>query len=88
MLIVITQNKALVNISNFESISVQQDDDDNTCLVCDGYVLGYYPQDESVYAVQWIAQNIANSNKDENVCIVMPQEIDLKEGGTEDAKND
>ena len=86
MLIVITQNKALVNISNFESISVQQDDDDNTCITCDGYVLGYYSQDEAVYAVQWIAQNIANS-KDENTCIIMPQEIDLEEGDM-DAEDD
>jgi len=86
MLIVITQNKALVNISNFESISVQQDEDDNTALVCDGFVLGYYSQDEAVYALQWIAQTIADS-KEVNTCIVMPQEISLEEDNA-DAKDD
>ena len=86
MLIVITQNKALVNISNFESISVQQDEDDNTALVCDEFVLGYYPQDEAVYVLQWIAQTIANS-KELNTCIVMPQDVNLEEENS-DAKND
>lgn len=86
MLIVVTQNKALVNISNFESISVQQDEDDNTVLVCDEFVLGYYPQDEAVYVLQWIAQSIADS-KELNTCIVMPQNVNLEKGNL-DAEND
>lgn len=77
MLLIRTQNKALINATDFKSMSIEQDDNQNTVIVCDGYILGYYEQDKALSVLNWIAETIA-SNTEKNVSIMMPQESDIE----------
>lgn len=69
-----TQNKALVNISNFKAIYVDHIEEDDGVVITDGnYILGKYKSDkEAVNVIEWIAEAIGKSNPSESVTIVMP----------------
>ena len=76
MVAILTQNKALVNISNFNSIyvdTIEVKDDVEQVVITDGrYIYGYYNTvNEAVEVIQWIAQSIGASTEP-NTVIVIP----------------
>lgn len=76
MIIVVTQNKAIVNISNFRTIYVDVETEDNQerYLVTDGtYVFGVYKtRDDALRVIDWLAEGLAKGNSSETTCMVMP----------------
>lgn len=82
MFVILTQNQALVNASNFSSISIEkcQNDENTHCIVIDGtYTLGVYKDlDEAIMIVNWLSDTIGKAKTRENLTIKMPIRIEKK----------
>lgn len=82
MFVILTQNQALVNASNFSSISIEKCQNDETahCIVIDGtYTLGVYKDlDEAIMIVNWLSDTIGGAKTRENLTIKMPVRIEKK----------
>ncbi len=87
MITVFTQNCALINISDFNTIMYAHDEekDEHMVVLDDKYILGRYKMEEIPDVISWIGSSISSKKTDENVCLVMPMS-NTKE--VEDAKND
>jgi hypothetical protein len=83
MFVILTQNQALVNASNFSSISIEkcQNDEIARCIVIDGtYTLGVYRDlNEAIMVVDWLSDTIGNAETSENLTIKMPVRIEKNE---------
>lgn len=74
MIAILTQNKALVNIDNFETISVEDYDNDVKAIVIDNkYILGTYSLSQAMEIMTWIANSIG-MHQEGNLIISMPQQ--------------
>lgn len=76
MIWVLTQNKAMVNLSAMQTITVQYDEDNNKYVVlADDFILGYFnTQDDAVAIILWISDTIGNTKK-ENQVLVIPNNV-------------
>lgn len=74
MIVIVTQNKALVNMSNFSAIYASYDEENEKYMVTDGqYVYGEYEHDEdTVEVLKWMAQCISHADPTQNLVITMP----------------
>lgn len=83
MFVILTQNQALVNASNFSSISIEkcQNDETTYCIVIDGtYTLGVYKDlNEAIMIVDWLSDTIGKAKTRENLTIKMPIRIEKNE---------
>lgn len=78
MIIILTQNKGIVNLNHIKSIFVDKNKEANTnnyVVVADDIILGYYNTlEDAVKVVIWIADSIGNKDS-ENATLIMPQSI-------------
>ena len=70
------KNKALINISNFDTITAEKDDNENNVVVVNGsYIIGQYNTVEDCVAViDWIATSLGEFDG-VNLTIKMPNEV-------------
>lgn len=94
MIIIHTQNRNLVNASNFDNISYAYDSETQEYMIVldDKYILGKYNLEEIPNIITWIGSSIAQHKTDENLCISMPMsnnvtEQTLSQEENVDAKN-
>ncbi len=82
MLLIRTQNKAILNITNFKTISVDIDENDQAVILCDNYyVLGYYDKSEAMEVLNWIAEDIS-----EDATLEMPMSKFISKEDNKNAK--
>ena len=83
MITILSQNKALINISDFETIYVDKDEAQHNIIVLNGnYIIGQYDTIEDCIAViDWIA-TIIGDNTNNNLTIKMPNEVSKYEKTT------
>ena len=78
MIVVLTQNKAIINITNFSTISIEHDDErpsDEVMVVCDNhYILGYYKITDVKEVLNWIIDTMTTATSDKTTVIIMPTE--------------
>ena len=76
MITILSQNKALINISNFNTITVEEDDNENNVVVVNGsYIIGQYNTVEDCIAIiDWIATSLGKCDG-VNLTIKMPNEV-------------
>lgn len=73
MIIIVTQQKAIVNFNNNSTISVVQTEDERVSVVLDNYVIGTYDNVElAIEVITWIAESIGSHKAEDNLCITMP----------------
>lgn len=82
MFVILTQNQALINASNFSSISIEtcQNDENSYCVVIDKtYTLGVYKDiNQTIMIVDWLSDTIGKAKTDENLTIKMPIGIEKR----------
>jgi hypothetical protein len=84
MIAILTQNKALVNIDNFETISVEDYEDNQKVIIVDSkYILGKYSLSEALEIITWIATSIG-THKEGNLIINMPWYTPIQESDNEE----
>lgn len=77
MLIIYTQNKAFVNISNFNRIFATQDENGEIIITDGEVVLGKYQSErECIIVLDWLAQIFGNSDPNKNTVITMPYGVE------------
>ena len=82
MIAILTQNKALVNINNFETISIEDYEDDIKTIVVDSkYILGQYKLPQALEIIEWIANTIGTYQEESNLVFHMPS---MRENNNED----
>lgn len=70
-IIFLTQSRAIINATNFETIAV----DNNQLLLDNKYVLGYYSNDEMANIIEWLTKELGATRKArEPLVFVMPLE--------------
>jgi hypothetical protein len=84
MITFFTQNGAIVNATDFKTISAEPLDATEYKILLDGkYVLGYYNNDDTLTILKWIFNELGKTRKPrENVNFVMPKES-INENKTE-----
>ena len=75
-IIFLTQSRAIINATNFETIAV----DNNQLLLDNKYVLGYYSNDEMANIIEWLTKELGATRKArEPLVFVMPLERNADE---------
>lgn len=75
-IIFLTQSRAIINATNFETIAV----DNNQLLLDNKYVLGYYSNDEMANIIEWLTTELGKTRKArEPLVFVMPLERNADE---------
>lgn len=70
-IIFLTQSRAIINATNFETIAV----DNNQLLLDNKYVLGYYSNDEMADIIEWLTKELGATRKArEPLVFIMPLE--------------
>ena len=70
-IIFLTQSRAIINATNFETIAVEN----NQLLLDNKYVLGYYSNDEMASIIEWLTRELGATRKArEPLVFIMPQE--------------
>ena len=90
MIIILTQNYGLINISNFNNIAYERDGEEHLIVLDGKYILGKYSFKDIPTIISWLGNTIAQHKVDENLCISMPS-ADFSEPIEEDnvdAEND
>ena len=87
MITVVSQNKALINISNFNTIFVEEDEANKPIVVVDvdgsNYILGTYRTiEDCVQIINWIATGIAQYQTTSNITLTMPLKVSDNETET------
>lgn len=75
-IIFLTQSRAIINATNFETIAV----DNNQLLLDNKYVLGYYNNDEMANIIEWLTKELGKTHKArEPLVFIMPLERNTDE---------
>ena len=75
-IIFLTQSRAIINATNFETIAV----DNNQLLLDNKYVLGYYNSSEMANIIEWLTKELGATRKArEPLVFVMPLERNADE---------
>jgi hypothetical protein len=87
MITIVSQNKALINISNFNTIFVEEDDAGKPIIVIDvdgnNYILGTYNTiEDCIQLIDWIATGIAQYKTTDNITFAMPLKVSDNETET------
>ena len=75
MVVILTQNKALLNFNSNSIISVSMSEDNDKAMVVidNAYILGLYDTVEiASEVILWIAESIGAHKSDDNICLTMP----------------
>lgn len=74
MIVIVTQSRALVNMSSFSAIYASYDEENKKYIITDGqYVYGEYEYDQdTVEVLTWMAQCISQADPTQNLVITMP----------------
>ena len=81
MITIVSQNKALINISNFDTIFVEEDKSGKPIVVVDSnYILGTYDTiEDCIQIIDWIATSIAQYKNTDNITLAMPLKVNANE---------
>lgn len=81
MITIVSQNKALINISNFNTIFVEEDEAGKPIVVVDSnYILGTYDTiEDCIQIIDWIATSIAQYKSTDNITLAMPLKVNANE---------
>ena len=75
-IIFLTQSRAIINATNFETIAVEN----NQLLLDNKYVLGYYSNDEMANIIEWLTKELGATRKArEPLVFIMPLERNTDE---------
>ena len=84
-IIFLTQSRAIINATNFETIAV----DNNQLLLDNKYVLGYYSNDEMANIIEWLTKELGATRKArEPLVFIMPLQTNTEGSADENTDNE
>lgn len=88
MILAVTQSQAIINLTSFQSISINTTEDGKVYILVDNnIVLGQYTWEEALNIIPWIADEIGKKSSTDNIVFSMPMSQALlpKEEKTDDS---
>ena len=83
-IIFLTQSRAIINATNFETIAV----DNNQLLLDNKYVLGYYNSSEMANIIEWLTKELGKTRKArEPMVFIMPLQTNTEGSADENTDN-
>jgi hypothetical protein len=73
MVLAVTQSQAIINLTSFQSISINTTEDGKVYILVDNnIVLGQYTWEEALDIIPWIADEIGKKSSTDNIVFAMP----------------
>jgi hypothetical protein len=73
MILAVTQSQAIINLTSFQSISINTTEDGKVYILVDNnIVLGQYTWEEALDIIPWIADEIGKKSSTDNIVFAMP----------------
>ena len=91
MLLAVTQSQAIINLTSFQSISINTTEDGKVYILADNnIILGQYTWEEALEVIPWIADEIGKKSATDNIVFSMPMSQVLlpKEEQTDDSNGE
>ena len=91
MILAVTQSQAIINLTSFQSISINTTEDGKVYILVDNnIVLGQYTWEEALEVIPWIADEIGKKSATDNIVFSMPMSQVLlpKEEQTDDSNGE